>query len=55
MRTYLTLQTELALAMYRGEMLINAKQHSDKKTLKGYGKDSESVHRWLMIEFINEK
>ena len=30
-------------------------QHSDKKPLEGYDKDSERVHRWLPIEFINEK
>ena len=31
------------------------KQRSDKKPLEGYDKDSERVHRWLLIEFINEK
>ena len=29
--------------------------HRDTKPLKGYDKDSERVHRWLPIEFINEK
>ena len=30
-------------------------QHSDKKPLKGYDKDSKRVHLWLQIKFINEK
>ena len=43
--------------VYHGiwDAVINAKQHSDKKLLEGYEKDSESMHRWLLIEFINEK
>ena len=35
--------------------VISVKQHSDKKSLEGYDKDSECVHRLLPIEFINEK
>ena len=40
--------------MYGG-VVINVTQHSDKKPLEEYDKDSERVHRWLPIEFINEK
>ena len=39
------------LAMHR----LCGTLHSDKKPLEGYGKGSEHVHRWLPIEFINEK
>ena len=31
------------------------KQHSDEEPLYWYDKDSERMHRWLSIEFINEK
>ena len=31
------------------------KQNIDKNPLEGYDKDSERVHCWLPIEFINEK
>ena len=41
--TVLTLQPRLALAMYRG-LVINVKQHSDKKPLKAYDKDPELLH-----------
>ena len=37
--------------MYRGAV-ISLKQHRD---MKGYDTDSECVHRWLPIEYINEK
>ena len=30
-------------------------EHSDKKLLEEYDKDSNCVHRWLPIEFMNEK
>ena len=48
---------ELALSMFRecDRATISVKQHSDKKPLEGYDKDSESVHRWIPIEFIYEK
>ena len=35
--------------------VISVKQHSDKKLLEWYAKDSERVYRCLLIEFINEK
>ena len=35
--------------------VISEKQHSDKKPLEWYGKDSDNVHHRLLIEFISEK
>ena len=35
--------------------VISVTQYRDTKPLEGYDKDSECVHRWLLIEFINEK
>ena len=37
-----------------GGAVISFKQHSDKKLLEEYDKDSERVHRWLPIEFIKK-
>ena len=41
-----------SLAMYRG---CGNQCDSDKKPLERHGKASERVHRWLPIEFIDEK
>ena len=54
LRKELTLQHRLVYPNI-GYAIISVKQHSDKKPLVGYDKDSERVHRWLPIEFINEK
>ena len=35
-------------------MVIIVKEHSNKKPLEGYGKDSDCLHRWFPIEFITE-
>ena len=40
-------QTQLVSAMYRGKSVFSAEQHSDKKLLERYDKDSESGHHWL--------
>ena len=55
---YLSLLNPLntaSLTMYRGCGNQCDAKHCDKKPLEGYDKDSEHVHRWLPIEFINEK
>ena len=33
---------------------VSVTQHRDTKPLEGYDKDTERVHRWFPIEFINE-
>ena len=47
-----------SLAMYRGcgnQCDPTPLSFIVKKPLEGYDKDSERVHRWLPIEFINDK
>ena len=47
---FIKLLNKASLAIYRGEV-ISVKQHSEKKPLERYDKDSECLHRfrWNLV------